>query len=270
MFNPAPISEAVIEIAVQAGNRILEIYQDAQYKIENKPDDSPVTSADLASHYLILENLLKLTPSIPVLSEESAYAVTTEIRQQWPIYWLVDPLDGTREFIKRNGEFTVNIALIENHVPIFGVIQQPTTGKLWYALENGGAWCCHQEHRQQRQRMQVRKPASEPYRVSISRSFHPDNLSERLAHLGQYDTYWIGSSLKFCAVAEGTLDIYPRFGPTSEWDTGAGQIIVESAGGSVVNANGQSLRYNERDTLLNADFIAYGDEALKRFDLLNG
>lgn len=254
-----PVREGVIDIARQAAAAILDVYGGA-FEVESKPDDSPVTGADMAAHHVIVDGLRALTPEIPVLSEESAHEVTAARRLGWSRLWLVDPLDGTREFVKRNGEFSVNIALIEDGVATFGVIQQPVTGKLWFGAPGRGAWLRDGSHERA---LRAGGPGGDgPLRVAASRS-HRDGRTEALMQrIGAIEPVALGSSLKFCWLAEGRMDVYPRFGPTSEWDTAAGQAILEGAGGIVVDPRGRPFRYNQRQTILNGDFIALGDPSL--------
>jgi 3'(2'), 5'-bisphosphate nucleotidase len=263
------VREGVIALAVRAAQRILHIYErgteDGGIDLSRKADNSPLTAADLAAHRCIVDGLAELTPDIPVLSEESAHEVPTDERRRWTRLWLVDPLDGTREFVKRNGEFTVNIALIEDGVATFGVIQAPVTGELWWGDHAHGAY--RRDEIGNEVVISTRSPAIAPLRVAASRS-HRDARTEAFmakmaAATGTTQDVSVGSSLKFCRIAEGAIDIYPRFGPTSEWDTAAGQIIVEAAGGSVVDPQGRPFRYNQRDTVLNGDFVAMGDTALR-------
>ncbi len=261
-----PLREAVLALAVDAAAAILQVYEAAPaeaFAVERKADNSPLTAADLAAHRCIVAGLERLTPDIPILSEESAHEVSTAQRRQWSRLWLVDPLDGTREFIKRNGEFTVNIALIEDGVASFGVIQAPVTGQLWWGDHGVGAF--RREHGRDLS-LHTRRPATAPLRVAGSRS-HRDARTEAFmtqmsAQHGDIETIGVGSSLKFCKIAEGDIDLYPRFGPTSEWDTAAGQCIVEAAGGAVLDPNGRPFRYNQRDAILNGDFVAMGDVSL--------
>ena len=255
------VRESVIALAVAAAADILAIYDHA-FDVEHKADDSPLTADDIASHRRIVEGLQRLTPEIPVLSEESA---DTDIatRRSWSRLWLVDPLDGTREFVKRNGEFTVNIALIEDGVATFGVIQAPVTGELWWGDSVHGAY---RRDAIGEIALETRTPALPPLRVAASRS-HRDPRTEAFmakmaAQMGGLEAIGVGSSLKFCRVADGAIDVYPRFAPTSEWDTAAGQCIVEAAGGRVLDPKGRPFRYNKRDTLLNGDFVALGDAGL--------
>ncbi|MGH8075845.1 MAG: 3'(2'),5'-bisphosphate nucleotidase CysQ [Lysobacter sp.] len=258
----ADLREGVIAIARDAAAAIMRIY-DSEFAVQHKDDNSPLTAADLAAHHCIVDGLARLTPDIPVLSEESAHEVSAAQRRRWPRLWVVDPLDGTREFVKRNGEFTVNIALAENGVAVFGVVQAPVTGDLWYGGSGLGAF---RRDGDEDVALHARIPALAPLRVAASRS-HRDPRSEafiaRMARdMGEVEPLGLGSSLKFCRIAEGSMDVYPRFGPTNEWDTAAGQCVLEGAGGCVLDPKGRPLRYNLRDTVLNGDFIALGDGAL--------
>ena len=259
----ASLREAVIALAVDAARAILEVYED-DFDVERKKDASPLTEADLASHRCIADGLARLTPDIPVLSEEAEHKVAPEIRREWRRLWIVDPLDGTREFVKRNGEFSVNIALVEDGVATWGVIQAPVTGTIWHGGAGVGAFRRERLDGEDRT-LRVQSPAGVPTKVAASRS-HRDGRSEAFIDAmrmrGDVQQLNLGSSLKFCRIADGGLDIYPRFGPTCEWDTAAGQAILEGAGGQVVDPRGRALRYNVRDTLLNGDFIAVGDPQL--------
>lgn len=249
--------DPVRALAAEASERILDIYSTA-FEVTAKDDHSPLTDADLAAHRAIVAGLERLTPDIPVLSEESA-AVPFAERSTWRRYWLVDPLDGTKEFVQRNGQFTVNIALIEDHEPVFGVVRVPVTGMCYSAARGCGAF--RQESDRPPQPIAVKRlRAGEPVKVVGSKSHGGPKLQKFAAKLGPHELVTIGSSLKFCQVAEGSADVYPRFGPTSEWDTAAAQAIVEVAGGQVVSVEtGQPLRYNTKESLLNPPFIVYGD-----------
>lgn len=249
------ILEDVISLAVEAGHAIMKIY-DTDFGVDQKSDNSPITEADMAAHHVIVDGLVALTPDTPVLSEESAN-IPFEERVQWNQYWLVDPLDGTREFVKRNGEFTVNIALIENHDPVLGVVYAPVTGVLYYATRGTGAFKKTPEGKHQR--IQSRKKPAHGIIVAGSRSHRGDSLVNFLARIGEHEVISMGSSLKSCLVAEGRADIYPRLGPTSEWDTAAAQCIVEEAGGCLVKTNMQPMRYNTKENLLNPHFLVIGD-----------
>jgi len=258
------LREGLIGIARQAGAAILGVY-DSGFAVTHKQDDSPLTAADLAAHRVIIDGLARLTPDIPVLSEESAHEVGTAERRSWNRLWIVDPLDGTREFVKRNGEFSVNIALVEDGAATYGVVQAPVTGVVWHGGAQSGAFRREGEHEV---RLVSRRPAQAPLHIAASRS-HRDGRSEAfIERVGSVHQLNLGSSLKFCALAEGRLDLYPRFGPTSEWDTAAGQCVLEGAGGCVVDPRGRPLRYNLRDTVLNGDFIALGDPDLPWRDWL--
>lgn len=252
------VREGVVALARQAASRILAVYGTA-FDVEHKDDRSPLTAADLAAHHCIVDGLARLTPHIPVLSEESAAEVPLATRRAWTRLWLVDPLDGTREFVKRNGEFTVNIALIEDGIATFGVIQQPVTGALWHGAHGTGAF---RREGDTDLAIHARQAPAVPLRVAASRSHRDPRTEAFIARIGQVEPMAQGSSLKFCRIAEGAMDVYPRFAPTSEWDTAAGQAIVEAAGGSVTDPRGRPLRYNQRDTLLNGDFLALGDPSL--------
>ena len=249
--------DPVRTLAVAASERIMAIYATA-FGVVAKDDHSPLTAADLASHHAIVAGLSGLTPDIPVLSEESA-AIPFAERTQWRRYWLVDPLDGTREFIKRNGEFTVNIALIEQNEPIFGVVHAPVTGETWHARQGRNAY---RRVGQVDTQIRTRSPATGALKVAASRSHRDARTQAFLDAMGSIEEMSLGSSLKFCRIAEGALDVYPRFGPTSEWDTAAAQCVLEAAGGALLAPDGRAFRYNRRETLLNGDFVALGDMTL--------
>lgn len=252
----AALTQAAGAIAQRAARAILEVYE-APFTVTSKDDRSPLTAADLAANELIVGALRELTPQLPVLSEESS-SVAWHERSRWSCYWLVDPLDGTREFIKRNGEFTVNIALIEQHQPVLGVVQTPVTGELACAWRGGGAWLSNPARAAAPRRIHTRARAATPV-VAGSRSHASAREAELLARLGPCEQWPLGSSLKFVRIAAGEADLYLRLGPTSEWDTAAGQCVLEQAGGAVLDWQGQRLRYNARDSLINGDFLALGD-----------
>ncbi|MBT3048634.1 MAG: 3'(2'),5'-bisphosphate nucleotidase CysQ [gamma proteobacterium symbiont of Ctena orbiculata] len=256
MSQPVNLDE-LLRLAQQAGNAILDIYN-TEFEVETKEDKSPLTAADKAAHNIIVSTLEELTPDIPVLSEESS-AIPYETRRQWQRYWLIDPLDGTREFIKRNGEFTVNIALIEAGSPTLGVVHAPVLNTTYYGVSGSGAW--KQEADQPARSIHVTGQRSRPTRVAGSRSHAGDSLLRFLENLGDHELVSMGSSLKLCLVAEGRADIYPRLGPTSEWDTAAAQAVVEAAGGQVTTLDLQPLAYNTKDSLLNPHFLVFGDPA---------
>ena len=252
------LREAVIELARQAGAAILDVYgQD--FAVQAKDDRSPLTAADMAAHHILCDGLAALEPSLPVLSEEAA-DIPWERRRSWQRYWLVDPLDGTREFVKRNGEFTVNVALVDGHQPVLSVVYAPVLKYLVHAERELGAWL--RTDAGDDVPLAVRRPAPRPLRVAASRSHLDPRSAALLERLGGIERLGLGSSLKFCRIAEGRVDLYPRFGPTSEWDTAAGQCVLEAAGGVVLRGDGQPLRYNTKASLLNPDFLAMGDAGL--------
>jgi 3'(2'), 5'-bisphosphate nucleotidase len=256
MNSAAPI-EALLGLSRDAGAAILRIYN-SEFSVTDKADNSPLTEADLASHHLIVDTLERLTPEIPVLSEESA-KIPFETRKTWQRYWLIDPLDGTKEFVKRNGEFTVNIALIEDHRPTLGVIYAPVIDRLYYGVVGQGAW--KSEDGGELTPISVTRTHRVPTLVAGSRSHAGESLRKFLENLGEHELVSMGSSLKSCLVAEGKADLYPRLGPTSEWDTGAAQAIVEAAGGQLTTLDMQPLRYNTKESLLNPHFFVFGDSS---------
>jgi len=254
-MNLQSLLEQTITLSIQAGEEILKIYN-TDFAIETKNDQSPLTTADLASHHCLVDGLEKLSPKLPILSEESADIPYSE-RKQWETYWLIDPLDGTKEFIKRNGEFTVNVALIQGNRPILGVVYVPVNGICYSAAKGLGAW--KQSQDQQALPISVRKQVTKPLTVVGSRSHQTEELTRYLERLGPHELVSMGSSLKLCLVAEGKADLYPRIGLTSEWDTAASQCVVEQAGGKVTNLQGQILDYNTKQEYLNPYFLVFGD-----------
>ena len=261
----AALVPKVAYLAERAAAAILEVYE-SNFAVEQKHDRSPLTAADLASHHIVVEGLAALTPDVPVLSEESA-GIAWSARQRWSRYWLVDPLDGTREFVKRNGEFTVNIALIEDHRPVLAVVQVPVGGELAAAWHGGGTWIGRPGEKARR--VTTRQRAT-PLVVAGSRSHASAHETELLARLGHCAKMPLGSSLKFLRIASAEADLYLRLGPTSEWDTAAGQCVLEAAGGTVLDMRGEPLRYNTRETLLNPDFVAIGDPGADWSALFSG
>jgi 3'(2'), 5'-bisphosphate nucleotidase len=251
------LRDSVIALAKQAGMAIMEVYGD-DFDVTLKGDASPLTQADLRSHDIIVTGLNSLTPKYPVLSEESADIPFTE-RSQWQTYWLVDPLDGTKEFVSRNGEFTVNIALIHDHAPIFGVVYVPALATLYVGGKGQGAF--KQAGNSALVPIKPALPANAPPRVVGSRSHRGELLDAYLVRLGSHELVSMGSSLKFCLIAEGRADLYPRLGPTSEWDTAAAQAVVEGAGGVVCTLDGLPLRYNTKAEILNPHFFVYADRS---------
>lgn len=257
--------DQLVVIVEAAGAAILKVYN-TNFEVQTKNDESPLTQADLAAHRVIVAGLEALTPQIPIISEESAPPAFAE-RAQWSRYWLVDPLDGTKEFVNRNGEFTVNIALIEGNEPVFGIVGVPVQQKVYigdvrqseahkraYVLDGVSP------------RLLTGQSANErngPVRVVASRNHGGDRLEAYLAEVEQRfagcQRTPVGSSLKLCVLAEGGADIYPRLGPTSEWDIGAAQAVLVAAGGGVYRPDGSELPYNTKDSLLNPEFLAVAD-----------
>lgn len=241
---------ALLKIADDAGQAILAVY-DEPVELTVKADESPLTQADRASHQLIEHRLQALTPQWPVVSEESDDSLKAQ-RPRFSVYWLVDPLDGTKEFIKRNGEFTVNIALIVDGCAVFGVVGVPVQNKLYWGGKEYGCWL-----KDSSRTVRLTGTASKPalLRVVGSRSHVNAETAEYLKNLGDHELVSVGSSLKFCLLAEGKADLYPRLGPTCEWDTAAAQAVLEGAGGKVETLDGQPLRYSKPD-ILNPWFVA--------------
>lgn len=249
MFLPA--ISALEPIARAAGDAILTIYRQP-FAVEYKQDESPLTAADQGAHEVIVQALARLTPDIPVLSEESD-AETMQARLGWSRYWLVDPLDGTKEFVSRNGEFTVNIALIDHGRPVWGLVYAPVLDRLWYGGKGIGAWrVADGKH----EAIQTRPHGDgEAWRVVGSRNHLSQETLDYLAPFGEIELVSMGSSLKFCIIAEGGAELYPRLAPTCEWDTAAAQAVLEGAGGSVTQLDGSALAYNKPD-ILNPWFVA--------------
>lgn len=259
---------SVIEIARAAGQLILDIYENKQYEAFTKSDATPVTSADLAAHKLINERLTELTPDIPILSEEAADVALTK-RSQWDRYWLVDPLDGTQEFIARSGDFATIIALIENNKPVMGVVYGPVSGVTYYAYEGKGAWKIPEMSESVRIKTLTHEAPDQSIAMAISRRQNINRITDRMSPAWNYDLVPLGSAaLKACLVAEGAVDCYLRLGPTGEWDTAATQCIVQEAGGRILSTKLEPLSYNERETLENPNFIVLGDENLPWDEIL--
>lgn len=254
----------VVEIARQAGEAIMKVYLSGEIGETSKADNSPLTLADLAAHNIIVTALRNLTPEIPVLSEEAADIPYAE-RAQWKRYWLVDPLDGTKEFVKRNGEFTVNIALVEDGVPVLGVVYAPVLDICYFGAKGGGAF--KKSVGSDAQTISVMQSiAGETVKVVASRSHSDIRTQSLLERLGKFECISMGSSLKLCLVAEGAAHFYPRLGPTMEWDTAAAHAVVNAAGGVVVSKAGDELHYNKED-LHNPEFYVYAksDDMLNQF-----
>ena len=251
----------IINISVDAGEVILNYYNE-NVDVIYKDDESPLTKADLASHKIITDSIKKITPDIPILSEEEF--IDWKIRKKWKKYWLIDPLDGTKEFIKKNDEFTVNIALIENNRPILGVIYTPALNELFYSIKNFGSYKILTKKKlntlKEAKRISINKKKSNKIKIVGSRS-HSNPILDKWVNknFNEFDILQKGSSLKFCLIAEGSADIYPRFGPTSEWDIAAGHIILEEAGGKLKSIDNKEILYNEKENILNPEFFAYSN-----------
>ena len=245
--------QSVIDIANLAGDAIMSIYN-TDFDYELKDDNSPLTKADIASNQIIINELERMNPSYPILSEESS-EIEFDERSQWDKYWLVDPLDGTKEFLKKNGEFTVNIAFIENNTPVFGVIRVPAKSVTYWGGSDIGSM--KKIDGKEVEKINVSNIKSEKLKVISSRSHKNEILNLYLNKLGSIEEVNVGSSLKFCLLAEGKADFYPRLGPTSEWDTAAAQAVVEGAGGSVKDLSGVRLQYSKKE-ILNPHFIVRG------------
>ena len=245
----------LVALAKQAGIAIMKVYEAGDPKIQIKADKTPVTEADLLANDIIVQGLKALTPEIPVVSEELAEVPFAQ-RKEWQRYWLIDPLDGTKEFIERTGEFTVNIALIEQHQSVLGVVYAPALGVGYEACRGYGAFKYTDDGAYEFIKTQPH-PGND-ISIAISRR-HGKRSQEYLQRFGRYKLHYCGSALKICLVAEGVADIYPRLGKTSEWDTAAGQCVLQEAGGQIIDLHGKELRYNTKPSLLNPEFIAVGD-----------
>lgn len=252
-MNTADYLPEIRRISTQAGQATLE-YFGRPIEVEAKADDSPLTAADRAAHELIVKELAAYTPEIPVLSEESA-PEEVAARRSWPEFWLVDPLDGTKEFVKGTGEYTVNIALVRGDRPVLGVVHQPTKGLTYLAAEGAGA--ARAEGDGEPVPIQVRAADPEKLALVLSASHASPALLAYLEGRPDWSFQQAGSSLKFCLVACGEADLYPRLGPTCEWDTGAAQCVVEQAGGRVLTVDGEPLRYNKA-SLKNPGLVTLG------------
>lgn len=246
--------EPCIKIAVQAGDAILEVYRQDDIELCEKSDHTPVTKADLAANEVLLKELENLTPEIPIMSEETPIPSLSE-RANWQQYWLLDPLDGTGEFVLKSGDFAVNIALVENNKPVLGIIHWPTEGVTYWAMDGLGAF-----KRENGEDTQLKVQRNEQLTLAVSRRQNINTVSQYFSE--EFDTLPLGScSLKACAIAEGKADAFMRIGPTGEWDTGASQIIIEMAGGMLFDAEFNPITYNQRETTENPDFIVVGDQS---------
>jgi len=257
--------ELLSELAQAAGKGIMDIYA-TDFSVDIKSDNSPLTQADTRSHEIISARLQKEYPTIPILSEEGKM-ISFEERKKWNRFWLVDPLDGTKEFVKKNDEFTVNIALIENHTPVAGVIYAPALDLMYLADVKTGCW---EIARGKQRKLEILPPVDgDVIRVVQSRSHPSEALSKCLNALPSHEALSRGSSLKFCLVAAGKADLYPRLGPTWEWDTGAGQAVVTAAGGVVTDTHGASFRYNKPNLLNGAFFVGADRDFMEGLSLFS-
>ena len=251
----------ILNIAIDAGKEILKIYK-KNFNVDLKVDNSPITEADINSNNLIKKRLIEIEKNIPILTEESL--VNWETRRAWNKYWLIDPLDGTKEFVNRNGEFTVNISLIENNLPIFGVIYAPEKSLLYYGIKNNGSYKLITQDNintlSDFKKININNNTTSNIKIIGSRSHSNKDFQIWVKkNFSQYELITIGSSLKLCFLAEGIADIYPRLGPTSEWDIAAGHIILEEAGGKLKSFDNTDILYNTKENIINPNFLAYGN-----------
>lgn len=264
--------DALLRIANAAGGEIMSVYErHGDIEFEIKEDNSPLTDADNRAHRLIEAELKQFSPTIPILSEESEH-VPPEERLGWTQFWIVDPLDGTKEFIKRNGEFTVNIALVTNGIPELGIVHAPVTGNNYIGKVGSGAWKIGINGEYEEISASKFQSKDRNIHVVASRS-HRGLLLDKLiqtmeSRFGQIDVVSMGSSLKICLLAEGKADIYPRLAPTSEWDTAAAHAVLKAAGGEIYDTSFETLRYNQKESLLNPNFIAVADTAFNWSSLI--
>ena len=262
--------DALIAIVEDAGAAILAVYE-GDFEVQNKADESPLTQADLAAHKIIVAGLQAATPEIPIISEESE-PPGFDVRSQWPTYWLVDPLEGTKEFVNRNGEFTVNIALIHNGEAVYGIVGVPVQQRVYIGdVVAGTAWCLDQGQMRTIRSRKMRAGQSELV-VVASRSHGGERLENYLDELARtfnaLERQPVGSSLKLCTLAVGGADCYPRLGPTSEWDIAAAHAVLRAAGGEVYTFDGKVLAYNSKESLLNPEFVAVADAGFDWFSVL--
>ncbi len=262
VLNLKKLIHPICEIAIQAGKAINKYYK-TKTDILLKEDKSPLTQADLISNQVINDSLIKLNKDIPILSEESL--IDWSIRKNWETYWLVDPLDGTKEFINENDEFTVNIALIEKHRPVLGVIYAPVYKVIYFSFKNGGSYKLNIEKDKKINNYfehsiklkTATKSINDSLKVICSKSHPNDEFEKWIAkNVTKYELIKKGSSLKFCNIAEGTADLYPRFKPTSEWDIAAGHLIIIEAGGEIESIDKKEILYNFKESVISPHFIA--------------
>ncbi|AWB68665.1 3'(2'),5'-bisphosphate nucleotidase [Saccharobesus litoralis] len=264
---PSALLEPVKQIAREAGLAILDIYDSGNFELQQKDDESPVTSADYAANDILVAGLKALTPKIPIISEETT-AVNLTQRQAWKRYWLLDPMDGTQEFVSRSGDFAVNIALVENGWPVMGVIYWPTKNTFYYAIEGQGAF---KQKSAEPVPISVRNIDQDErnIKLAVSRVQKKDTVTRYLMDGYDYEMVPLGSaSLKSCFIAEGKADCYLRIGPTGEWDTGASHCIIEEAGGRILDSEFNGLSYNKRDTFANPDFMVLGNQDIAWHDVI--
>ena len=243
----------LIKISKNAGDAIMDIYE-SEFDVDFKSDQSPLTKADILSNKIICQSLKKITPDVPILSEECSDIPYHE-RSKWNQYWLIDPLDGTKEFNKKNGEFTTNIALIYENKPIFGLIHVPASNEIFWGSKEMGAYHLIGDSQSNKKKIRVSIGTKDNLRIVSSRSHPSGDLKILLDKIENFELVNVGSSLKFCLIAKGEADCYPRLGPTCEWDTAAGQIIAESAGANVVNLENKTMKYNQKKDYLNPHFL---------------
>ena len=252
----------LLKIVRQAGIEILSVYSHTNnYNVSYKEDNSPITEADRLANNLIVDALKKLPSNLPILSEESEDVPFSE-RESWEDYWLIDPLDGTREFIRRNGEFTVNIALVRNGVPEMGAVHVPVSGVTYLGKRGEGAWRVEQDDIVKEIHSRKLEPPYGFLKIVASRSHHNDplvNLIQDISKEIQVEVVSMGSSLKICLLAEGEADLYPRLAPTCEWDTAAAHAVLKASGGEIFNTAFQPLKYNKKTDLFNPHFFAVAD-----------
>ena len=260
----------LVSVIKEAGDAILKVYE-SDFEVENKADESPLTQADLAAHEVIMKGLTELDPNVPIISEESV-PPGYDVRRSWSRYWLVDPLDGTKEFVNRNGEFTVNIALIENHAPAWGIVGVPVQEKIYIGdVAEGRAKLLEADGAREIRGREMDQDTAELV-VVASRSHGGERLEQYLDELeGKMNSMSrtpVGSSLKLCVLAAGEADCYPRLGPTSEWDIGAAHAVLHAAGGEVYQFDRSPLDYNAKESFLNPEFVAVADRAFDWWSLL--
>ena len=261
----AALLARIVQLARSAGAAIMEVYRSEDFGETSKADNSPLTLADLAAHNVIVAGLSKLESAYPILSEEDAN-ISYAVRSKWTRFWLVDPLDGTKEFLKRNGEFTVNIALVENGVPVLGVVYAPVLDVCYSAARGSGAFV-QRDGKAAQPIKAIPHQAGAAIKVVASRSHSDERTAALLKKLGEHECISMGSSLKLCLVAEAAAHFYPRLGPTMEWDTAAANAVVNEAGGMVCDLNQQPLRYNKED-LHNPEFLVLAKSNLALLGML--